>query len=155
MENLGKAPPRQGQEASCENPCPDLLVPSLPSRVKCEVGLAVNYFRNLSSGLEKGGAQERGSCSDLPHPRPQGAFCEPAEAREVRQGQDWIAGGIGSGIRGGVQVAPRSLRLRGVVQVPRLRGEQLLGTEEEEGVELLCGCQLSCQPTATGLIRCP
>lgn len=72
--------------------------------------------------------------------------CRPAAAREVRQGQDRIGGGIGGGIRGGVQVAPRSLRLR---------GEQLLGTEEEEGVELLCGRQLSCQPTATGLIGCP
>lgn len=76
-------------------------------------------------------------------------------ARKVRQGQDPIGGGIGGGIRGGVQVEPCSLRLRGVVQAPRLSIKQLLGTEEEEGVELFCGCQLSCQPTTTRLIGCP
>lgn len=59
-------------------------------------------------------------------------------------------------VRGGSRAHPAlRLRLRGVVKAARLRRHKLLGSEEEEGVELLCGSPSSCQPTAAGLTGCP
>lgn len=64
--------------------------------------------------------------------------------------------GLGTESRAGSGAGPGRAPLtpppRRVVKAPRLHREQLLGTEEEEGVELLCGWLPSCQPTAAGLI---
>lgn len=58
----------------------------------------------------------------------------------------------GAGSGAGPGRAPLTPPPRRVVKALRLHRKQLLGTEEEEGVELLCDWLPSCQPTTAGLI---